>query len=336
MFLKPLTAKADSEPVAFLGKRSYKKPENMVAFSMHYGTMREIASHVWQEDALTVSKEIEDMQKTAAAFCVAAVLAIAASAQADVWQYDFNDFSVSTSYADSWGFLSQVTTTEGWATGGSSTTTLQRGMVEVDPANASNKVITSNWAGGNYVNARISYAVGGGQGTLATITDMATAPKVVYTWDVKTGDYQSGSGRGFQWDVGVYEGTTQRLSLGNNSAANPGGDGVSSWLFYTPKLQYTATKKLVYNEWVVVSLEVDLDAGTGTVYFNGVADASLTNIDLVGTTGVDLRNAKNIWFDEHGGATRSLTVETITTPEPATMALLLVGGIGALLRRKRS
>lgn len=257
------------------------------------------------------------------------VVAIGTSAQAGVWTYGFNSFPISTvgDYTTDWGHSSQVLTTEGWSIQGSSTDTRTRG--EVFQYDANTRGIQTTWYNTStrgYVKARISYAQGGGQGTLATITDLGTAPLVKYTWNTKTGT-DGGKSQGVQWRVSVNEGTTARLDLGiplaTRVTSNPG----PAWQFTTPAGTYTASRSFNTSEQLLIEMAVDLVHSTATVYFNGEADAGLTDVSVAGA---DLRLAKDIYMDLHGGNLIGLKVETL--PEPATIAVLAVGVL--CLRRR--
>ena len=248
---------------------------------------------------------------------VALSLALAGSAQAAVWNYDFEGFADDTD----WGQSSQVMTTEGWTIGGSSTLTYTRGLIKTD---GDTKRIETDWY--NYVQASVGYATGG-TGNITSIGDMATAPAVEFTWDHETSAYYS-STYGDHHHLTVSEGATTRLDLGQSGNAPP-----TAWQFITPAGTYAAA--LIYANLTdyVVKIAVDLVNGTGTVSFNGTADANLTDVDLVGSSGVDLRNLTDVGFYSRGGWMRDVNVETV--PEPAAMSLLILGGAGMLLRRRR-
>lgn len=282
------------------------------------------------------------------------VLILAASAShswaVSLWKYDFNHFSVPVdppygendweNQANAMGSYIFTNPNEGWTVQGSSNTSRSRGNVIANPYGPGN-IIESVWpttGTGGHLKAWHGYATGGSGnvvgGIQPYITDMATADLVKYTFDVQTGNYVSGNGNRIQWEVGAYtapgnRGANAVFGLGYYDpflSSTFSASGAVNWRLVTPAGTVNSTTKPFYHlEHLLVDVLVDLNLGTASVSFDGVADPSLQNISL---GAVDPRLADEIYFDSHGGQVISLQVETLSfavVPEPEAFSLAGLG-----------
>ena len=81
-----------------------------------------------------------------------------------------------------------------------------------------------------------------------------------------------------------------------------------------------------YGQWNKMEIDIDLDAGTNEVSVNGVSGGTYNNLAGPGAT-----VARVLWRSEGTGFGHFIDA----VPEPASMTLLSLGGLLALLRRRR-
>ena len=146
-----------------------------------------------------------------------------------------------------------------------------------------------------------------------------------------------------EWEFSYFEANAStgdpelmRARLGNSSQANgllviTKGDGSGDVLFRQPSTD-TVIGNISLNEWNTVRVVGDLATHKADAYFNG----SLAASDL------DFKNAVSsfdaLQFDSSAGLTGDLFIDdaTIAIPEPASLAMLGLGALAMLPRRKRN
>ena len=88
-----------------------------------------------------------------------------------------------------------------------------------------------------------------------------------------------------------------------------------------------ATANIVYDQWVKVKFDIDLDGNTIDEYYNGTLLATHqwddTGNATLGCIDLFANNASAIYYDD-------VTI----VPEPATLSLLCLGGLALIRRRK--
>jgi len=277
-----------------------------------------------------------------AAVLVAFSSANAATFTSTTWKYDFNHLNLTTGAAGSTesqasDFETQSSTTssiapggnEGWALSFSSTG-LTKGTVY--QYGASEKGMSNQWyrtSAENYFLGRIGFANQGTPvGNLKSITNMQTTTDVLrYYWTGISGSQvTSPSGQGIQWQIKLEQDATPRITIGPPWAAASTGGSTTTWFYYTPASPGGVNTGIAYTPLSATQIELLVDPVTNQGTFNLNGSNVFTNLDLVGASGVSLRNLNNFSLQTKGGTSVSFGVEPVVVPEPSS--LLAVGGVG--------
>lgn len=269
------------------------------------------------------------------------------------WNYDFNHLALTTGAAGSAesqasDFETQSTTTspigvsgnEGWIFSFSGTGFTKGTIYQATPTQ---KALSSVWyrtTAENYFVGRIGFATTGTSpvGNLKSLSVMPTASQVNFTLNGITGP-DGGTSQGFQWQFRIQDGSTDRISIGpgvaTRATSNP------NWLFAYPGgtggAAVTVDTGVPYfaGQAASIGLLVDLDNNTGSLTLNGSAVANVTNLNLVGTGGFNLRTLNNFNLFTKGGSVVDFGVQEVAlVPEPSTLAFS-ASGLAAFLLASR-
>ena len=185
-------------------------------------------------------------------------------------------------------------------------------------------IVDSHASGGSQSIAFSTNPGYGGDSTL-DLADPITTGQLAFSFDI----YQPA---GFDGAAEIYLSRSATLSGGFETGFHLIGDG-GQGLFRSP--QITATTPLLTDQWVAVTVSIDLDADTAAVSYGGTEIHNGAWVS--GGASPSQYQGLNIWAS--GGANvENFYIDNLKldiVPEPSGLALLGLSFIGLVLRRRR-
>ena len=136
----------------------------------------------------------------------------------------------------------------------------------------------------------------------------------------------------------LFDTTNENIAIYTAGAASPHAVTIKMKQSNGTSISFSSTTKLVNDTWYDIKLDYDLSLASNNVklYINGIEDGhgTVTTATLAGTGTSFFWGIMAYGGQSWNGYYDNLQINQVI-PEPATLGLLAMGALGALLRRKR-